>query len=260
MYIDTHAHLSFPEFDKDRSEVIKRALAAGVNQIISIGTDIEDSKKALAIAEEFEFIYAAIGIHPHESKTMTEETYLQLRNLVAHNRVVALGEIGLDFYRNLSPPELQIRHFREQLQVARDFSLPVIIHDRNAHKEVMTILYEEKAETIGGVVHCFSGDKKMAKECLDMGFYISIPGTITYKKSEDYREMVRYLPLDQIFLETDCPFLAPQPFRGKRNEPTYLIYTAETVAQIKGIKKEKLAEVTTSNAQKLFNLQSKVLK
>jgi len=253
LVVDTHAHLSFPEFDKDRPEIIKRALAAGIKQIVSIGTNIEDCKNTLALAKEYEFIFAAVGIHPHETKTISEETYFQLQNLAADSRVVAIGEIGLDFYRNLSPPEVQIHHFREQLRLARDFSLPVIIHDRNAHNEIIRILQEEKAETIGGVIHCFSGDQKMAQKCMDMGFYISIPGTVTYKKSDEYRELVRNLPLERILLETDCPFLAPHPFRGKRNEPAYLIYTVEIVAQIKGIKKEELATLTTINAKKLFN-------
>jgi TatD DNase family protein len=253
LVVDTHAHLSFPEFDKDRPEIIKRALAAGIKQIVSIGTNIEDCKNTLALAKEYEFIFAAVGIHPHETKTISEETYFQLQNLAADSRVVAIGEIGLDFYRNLSPPEVQIHHFREQLRLARDFSLPVIIHDRNAHNEIIKILQEEKAETIGGVIHCFSGDQKMAQKCMDMGFYISIPGTVTYKKSDEYRELVRNLPLERILLETDCPFLAPHPFRGKRNEPAYLIYTVEIVAQIKGIKKEELATLTTINAKKLFN-------
>jgi TatD DNase family protein len=219
-----------------------------------VGTDSDDCRKAVALAQEHDFISAAVGIHPHDAKTINAETYSLLRELAADDNVVAIGEIGLDFYRNLSSPEIQVQHFREQLWLAREVSLPVIIHDREAHQKVLQILQEEKAETVGGVIHCFSGDWEMAKACLDMGFYISIPGTITYKKSEEYHKLVRDLPLDRMLVETDCPFLAPYPFRGKRNEPAYVQYVAETVARIKRIAQEELAEITTQNAQKLFNL------
>ena len=254
MLIDTHAHLSLSHFDKDRNEVIKRARDAGIKHIITVGTDSDDCQKNLVLAHEHDFISAAIGIHPHDAKTITAETYSLLRTFAADENVVAIGEVGLDFYRTLSLRETQIHHFREQLRLAREFSLPVIIHDREAHQDVLKILKEEKAEDVGGVIHCFSGDWEMAKACLTMGFYISIPGTITYKKSEEYHKLVRDLPLDRILVETDCPFLAPHPFRGKRNEPAYVQYVAETVARIKGIGPEELADITTRNAQKLFNL------
>jgi len=254
MLIDTHAHLSLPQFDKDRTEVIKRARDAGIKHIITVGTDSDDCRKAVALAQEHDFISAAVGIHPHDAKTINAETYSLLRELAADNNVVAIGEIGLDFYRNLSSQEIQVQHFREQLWLAREVSLPVIIHDREAHQEVLKILQEEKAETMGGVIHCFSGDWEMAKACLDMGFYISIPGTITFKKSEEYHKLVRDLPLDRMLVETDCPFLAPHPFRGKRNEPAYVQYVAKAVAGIKGLGCEAFAEITTQNAQKLFNL------
>ena len=254
MLIDTHAHLSLPQFDKDRTEVIKRARDAGIKHIITVGTDSDDCRKAVALAQEHDFISAAVGIHPHDAKTINAETYSLLRELAADNNVVAIGEIGLDFYRNLSSQEIQVQHFREQLWLAREVSLPVIIHDREAHQEVLKILQEEKAETMGGVIHCFSGDWEMAKACLDMGFYISIPGTITFKKADAYHKLVRNLPLDRMLVETDCPFLAPYPFRGKRNEPAYVQYVAETVARIKRIAQEELAKITTQNAQKLFNL------
>jgi len=254
MIIDTHAHLSLPQFDKDRTEVIKRARDAGIKHIITVGTDSDDCRKAVALAQEHDFISAAVGIHPHDAKTINAETYSLLRELAADNNVVAIGEIGLDFYRNLSSQEIQVQHFREQLWLAREVSLPVIIHDREAHQEVLKILQEEKTATMGGVIHCFSGDWEMAKACLDMGFYISIPGTITFKKSDAYHKLVRDLPLDRMLVETDCPFLAPYPFRGKRNEPAYVQYVAKAVAGIKGLGCEALAEITTQNAQKLFNL------
>jgi TatD DNase family protein len=254
MLIDTHAHLSLPQFDKDRTEMIKRARDAGIKHIITVGTDSDDCRKAVALAQEHDFISAAVGIHPHDAKTINAETYSLLRELADDDNVVAIGEIGLDFYRNLSSQEIQVQHFREQLWLAREVSLPVIIHDREAHQKVLQILQEEKAETMGGVIHCFSGDWEMAKACLDMGFYISIPGTITFKKSEEYHKLVRDLPLDRMLVETDCPFLAPHPFRGKRNEPAYVQYVAKAVAGIKGLGCEAFAEITTQNAQKLFNL------
>jgi TatD DNase family protein len=254
MLIDTHAHLSLPQFDKDRTEMIKRARDAGIKHIITVGTDSDDCRKAVALAQEHDFISAAVGIHPHDAKTINAETYSLLRELADDDNVVAIGEIGLDFYRNLSSQEIQVQHFREQLWLAREVSLPVIIHDREAHQKVLQILQEEKAETMGGVIHCFSGDWEMAKACLDMGFYISIPGTITFKKSDAYHKLVRDLPLDRMLVETDCPFLAPYPFRGKRNEPAYVQYVAKAVAGIKGLGCEAFAEITTQNAQKLFNL------
>ncbi|WAC08873.1 MAG: TatD family hydrolase [Thermodesulfobacteriota bacterium] len=254
MLIDTHAHLSLPQFDKDRTEVIKRARDAGIKHIITVGTDSDDCRKAVSLAQEHDFISAAVGIHPHDVKTINAETYSLLRELAADNNVVAIGEIGLDFYRNLSLRETQLHHFREQMRIAREISRPVVIHDREAHQEVLKILQQEKAKTIGGVIHCFSGDWEMAKACLDMGFYISIPGTITYKKSEEYHKLVRDLPLDRMLVETDCPFLAPHPFRGKRNEPAYVKYVAEAIARIKGIGIEEVAKITTQNAQNLFNL------
>ncbi len=254
MLIDTHAHLALPQFDKDRAAVINRAREAGIKHIITVSTDSDDCRKAVSLAHEHDFISAAVGIHPHDAKTINADTYSLLRKLAPDSKVVAIGEIGLDFYRNLSLRETQIRHFREQLRLAREVSLPAIIHDREAHQEVLKILQEEKAETVGGVIHCFSGDWEMAKACLDMGFYLSIPGTITYKRSEEYHKLVHDLPLDRILIETDCPFLTPHPLRGNRNEPAYVQYVAEAVARIKRIAQEELAKITAQNSQKLFNL------
>ena len=254
MLIDSHAHLTLPRFDDDREMVIQRAREAGLKHIITVGLEIEDCRKAILLADKYDFIFASIGIHPHDVKSIDPKTYSLLKKLSAHEKVVAIGEIGLDFYRNLSPRKIQIQRFREQLQLAREVSLPVIIHDREAHQETVKILQEERAETIGGVIHCFSGDLSMAKACLDLGFYISIPGTITFKNSQDYQDLVRELPLNRLLLETDSPFLTPHPFRGKRNEPAYVYYTAKTVARVKNIDVAELADITTCNAQKLFGL------
>ena len=254
MLIDSHAHLTLPQFDKDRKTVIQRACEAGLKHIITIGIDIEDSQKALTLAKEYSFISVSVGVHPHDAKSINAETYSLLRKFSTQDKVVAIGEMGLDFYRNLSPREIQIQHFREQLRLAREVSLPVIIHDREAHQEVLNILREEKAETVGGVIHCFSGDWTMAKACLDMDFYISIPGTVTFKTSGAYQELVRNLPLHRLLLETDSPFLTPHPFRGKRNEPAYVCYVAEAVARIKGMDLAELTDITSRNTQELFNL------
>jgi TatD DNase family protein len=256
MLIDSHTHLTLPQFDDDREMVIQRAQEAGLKHIITIGIDIEDSQKALTLAKEYSFISASVGVHPHDAESINAETYSLLRKFSTQDKVVAIGGMGLDFYRNLSRREIQIQHFREQLRLACEVSLPAIIHDREAHQEVLTILREEKAETVGGVIHCFSGDWTMAKACLDLGFYISIPGTVTFKASGAYQDLVRDLPLDRLLLETDSPFLAPRPFQGKRNEPANVRYVAEAVARIKGMDIAELADITTRNTQELFNLFS----
>jgi TatD DNase family protein len=252
--IDSHAHLTLPQFDDDRNLVIQRAIEADVGHVITVGIDIEDCTRALDLAQHHDSISVAVGIHPHDTKSVCTGTYGELKALAKHESVVAIGEIGLDFYRNLSPPEIQMRSFREQLRIAREVSLPVIIHDRDAHQEIVEILREEKAEEIGGVIHCFSGDLTMAKTCMDMGFYISIPGTVTFKATGAYQDLVRDIPLDRMLIETDCPFLTPQPYRGKRNEPAYVRFVAEAIARIKGKNVKEIGKHTTHNAEKLFNL------
>lgn len=254
MLIDSHAHLTMPQFDNDRRAVLQRAREAGLVHIVTVGSDSADCEQAVALAEASEGISASVGIHPHDVKSVTDETYSRLKTWAYCKKVVAIGEIGLDFYRNLSPQQDQREHFRKQLQLAREVSLPVIIHDRDAHQEVVAILRDEQAELIGGVIHCFSGDRAMAEACLGMGFFISIPGTVTFKGADAYRDLIRSIPTDRLLVETDCPFLAPHPFRGKRNEPAYVRYVAEAVAHVKGIDVAELGEITTENAVALFNL------
>lgn len=254
MLIDSHAHLDMPEFDKDRNEVIQRAHDCGIEYIITVGIDVESCRQAIALAEEFESVYAIVGIHPHNAKEIDETTYPLLRNFARHKKVRALGEIGLDFFRNLSPQDTQIKRFRELIALARELKLPIVVHDRDAHQETLSILREEKAFEVGGVIHCFSGDYEMAVKCLDMGFYISIPGTVTFRKATSLQELVKRIPLERILVETDAPFLAPMPFRGKRNEPSYVKYIAETIAQIKHLDFEKVATVTSQNAKVMFHL------
>jgi TatD DNase family protein len=253
-FIDSHAHLDLPEFNRDRDETIQRAQENEVEKIITIGIGIKECREALKIAGSYPFIYAAIGIHPHNAKTLDLKTLDFLEKNSSNKNVVALGEMGLDFYRNLSPKEDQIRCFRAQLDLARSLKLPVIIHDREAHKQTFSILREENARETGGVLHCFSGDIKMAFSCMDMGFYISIPGTVTFKNAKTLHEVVGKVPLDSLLIETDAPFLAPVPFRGKRNEPAYVKWVAERIARIKNVSLEEVAHATTQNAKNLFSL------
>ncbi|OGP96059.1 MAG: hydrolase TatD [Deltaproteobacteria bacterium RBG_16_47_11] len=256
MLIDSHAHLEMPEFKKDLEEVIQRAKEAGVDYIFTVGTEKRDWKRALEIAHSHSLIYAILGVHPHNAKEIDDRTYPTLKNLCRDKRVRAYGEIGLDFFRNLSPRELQIKRFREQIALAKELDLPIVVHDREAHQETLEILKSEKAEECGGIIHCFSGDYPMAKKCLDRGFYISIPGTITFKNAGASEEIVKKLPLESLLVETDAPFLAPVPFRGKRNEPSFVRYTARKIADLKKVPFEKLAEVTTQNALKIFRLKN----
>jgi len=254
MLIDSHAHLEMSDYDADRDAVINRALDQGIENIITIGIGRKECEQALELARAYPFIYAALGLHPHNAKTDAVLLYDFIRERSGNEKVVALGEMGLDFFKNWSPRQDQVRCFHEQLSLARELKLPVIIHDRDAHAETVTILREEHAQEVGGVIHCFSGDCQMAADCMDMGFYISIPGTVTFKNAAALHEVVRKLPLDRLLIETDAPFLTPHPFRGKRNEPAYVRYVAEKIAAIKNLSLEEVAQATTQNANKLFSL------
>jgi TatD DNase family protein len=254
MLIDSHAHLEMPEFRRDLTEVIQRAKASGVEYIFTVGTENKDWTRALEIARSNPSVYAILGVHPHNAREIDQETYPTLRKLCADDKVRAYGEIGLDFYRNLSPREVQLKRFREQIQFAKGLGLPIVVHDREAHKETLEILKSEKAQEDGGIIHCFSGDYEMAKECIEMGFFISIPGSITFKNAGEFQEVVRQIPLDSLLIETDAPFLTPVPFRGKRNEPSYVRYTAQKVAELKKVSFEKVAEVTAENALRVYRL------
>ncbi len=261
---DTHTHLGFPQFDSDRERVIERAKTAGIKAIVNVGADLASSQAAVALAEAYPQIYAAVGVHPHDAKTLTGETLEELRDLANHPRVVAIGEIGLDFYRDLSPRDKQHQAFQQQLALASEIGKPVIIHDRDAHSEVMAILRHwiessHKPAAIShqpvGVLHCFSGDLAMAQEAIELDFYISIAGPVTFKNAQGLRELVRQFPLEKLLVETDCPYLAPHPYRGKRNEPAYVKLVAQEVARIQGVSLEAVARITSDNAQALFALK-----
>lgn len=253
MFIDSHAHLEMGEFDRDRDMVIRRASEAGVGRICTVGTSLPDCRKAIEIASRYSNVYAIVGIHPHEAKDIEPATYVELKALARQSKVIAYGEIGLDFFRDISPRQVQLRCFGEQLDIASELGLPIVIHDREAHRETLEML---RAWTGGrrGVIHCFSGDYAMARECLDLGFYLSIPGTITYKKSDSLAQVVKKIPLDRLLIETDAPYLAPVPHRGKRNEPAYVVLTARRIAEIRALESEEVARATTDNARRIFGI------
>jgi TatD DNase family protein len=254
MFIDSHAHLEMPQFDEDLDEVIQRASQYGVEAIITVGTNLELSKKALQIAHSYPNVYATVGIHPHDASELSDEKLQELRDLAEDPKVMAVGEIGLDFYWNRSPREKQIEAFRMQIRLARELGKPVVIHDRDAHYVMLSILKEERVEEIGGVVHCFSGGLPLAKECIRLNLSISFPGTVTFKNSARLRHVLINIPKERILLETDSPFLAPVPHRGKRNEPALIRYTAEKVAKILKLPVEELASVVRENTKRFFHL------
>ena len=252
---DTHAHLHFPEFAEDLDAVLERARGAGVTAMVTIGTDRETNPAAVALAERQPDVYATVGIHPHDAGDATEEDFAAVERLARESaRVVALGEMGLDFFRNLSPHDVQERVFRRQLDLARRLGKPVVVHCRDAHAEALAILAEERVGEVGGVMHCFSGDVEVAKRCLDLGLVISLAGPITYKNARALPDVARFVPEDRLVVETDCPFLPPEPHRGKRNEPAYVSLTAARVAELRGADPEALNAATTRTAARLFRL------
>lgn len=254
MLIDSHAHLDMKDYKNDIEEVLERALDAGVTHIIAVGIDIPSSLKALELAKKYDFVYSTIGYHPHNADNCDFDTLSELSKLASEPKVIAWGEIGLDFYRLYSPAERQIEAFELQLDMAIKFNLPVIIHDREAHREVFNIIKKYEDKNLNGVIHCFSGDYDLAMEFINMGYYISIPGTVTYKKAQTVHEVTKKIPLEYMLIETDAPFLAPVPKRGKRNEPSFVAYTAQEISRLRGIKIEDFGRQTSENAKKLFNL------
>lgn len=256
MLIDTHAHLNANEFDEDREEVIARALENGVSTIVNIGFNAQTIPTCLQLAEQHDFIYAVIGWHPQDAKDMTDEYLEWIEELSRHPKVVGLGEMGLDYYWDTSPREVQAEVFRKQIRLARKLQMPIVIHNRDAHQDIITILREEKAEEVGGIMHCFSGSWETAKMALDMNFHISFGGPLTFKNAKQPKEVAAKVPLDRLLIETDCPYLTPHPFRGKRNESGYVRYVAEEMASIHGLSFEEMAKITADNARKLFALDT----
>jgi len=255
MLIDTHAHLDMEDFKEDLEEVLERALNGGITHIIAVGIDIPSSLKALELANRYDFIYSSIGYHPHNADDIDSKSLEELGRLALEPKVVAWGEIGLDFFRRHSPPEKQIEAFEQQLETALHFNLPVIIHDREAHDEVFAILNKKEIERLKGVIHCFSGDYDLAMALINIGYYISIPGTVTYANAIKVQEVASKIPIDRLLVETDAPFLAPVPKRGKRNEPLFVNHTARKIAQLRGMDFNEFSLKTSENAKRLFGLK-----
>lgn len=251
---DTHVHLNARQFKKDYKEVIERAMKANVNYMVIVGFDDETIPLAFQIAEKYENIYVAIGWHPVSAIDFTDKHLEMLRKFSAHPKVVAIGEMGLDYHWDTSPAEVQKVVFKKQIQLAKQVNLPIIIHNREATTDVIQILKEEEANVVGGVMHCFSGSIQEMEQCIEMNFYISLAGPVTFKNAKELKEVAKVVPLERLLIETDAPYLAPHPHRGKRNEPAYISLVAKEIASIKGISYEKLAEQTTKNAHEFFKL------
>lgn len=255
MLFDTHTHLNDQQFDQDREKVIRRAQEEfHVSYILNIGYNRESILSTIELIEQYDCIYAAVGWHPHDAISCTPKDLKWIQTLTSHPKVVAIGEIGLDYYRNHSPKEKQEEIFRKQIRIAREVGLPIIIHNREADQDVIRILQEENAAEVGGIMHCFSGDIKKMNQCLALNFFIGLGGIVTFKNAETTREVAIQVPSDSLLIETDCPYLAPHPFRGKRNEPGYVRFVAERIAELRGTSLEELAKSTTENAKRLFQI------
>lgn len=254
MLFDSHAHIDDEKFDDDRLAVITRAKENGVGHLINVGADMQSSLRSIKLAEEHKEIYAVVGVHPHEAEKVLKTDYDQIAQWTRHSRVVGIGEIGLDYYYDLSPRQLQKEVFIRQLDVARQMHMPVSIHDRDAHGDTMAILKSE-GKGIVGVVHCFAGSMEMAKELIKMGWYLGVDGPVTFKNAAKLPEIMTNIPLERLLVETDSPYLTPVPLRGKRNEPAYVRYVAEHVAALRNLEFETFAKVTTQNVCDLFNIK-----
>ena len=265
MFIDSHCHLDGDAFDADRDEVVTRARDAGLLAMLNVGTGdphSDDFRKAVAVAEKYENIFASVGVHPHDAKLYDDAAEAHLVELARSEKVIAWGEIGLDYYYDHSPRDVQREVFQRQIRKAKELGLPIIVHSRDADEETVEILRDECGERSGGkapgIMHCFGGTAEMAKALLPLGFFISFAGNVTFKKAENLREAAKVVPIDRLLVETDCPFLTPVPFRGKRNEPAYVVHTARFLAELFGVDVESLAEQTTDNFLTLFDLHNKI--
>lgn len=258
MLIDTHTHLDDGRFDRDREGVIARAQEAGVHTFITIGCDLATSRAAVALADRYPFVYATVGVHPHEVRHVKDDWFTELRDLARHPKVLAYGEIGLDYHYDHSPRDIQRARFREQVRLARELTLPIVIHTREAQEDTIGILKEERASELGGVFHCFSGDAWLAKDALDLGFYVSFSGVITFHNATMLREIAVTVPMDRLLIETDCPYLTPVPHRGKRNEPAYVKLVAEQIARVRSAREpmsvEEVGQITSANARRAFKI------
>lgn len=260
MFIDTHCHLDFPEFDHDRDKVIKDAKEGGIGFIINVGSSLKSSLASLELSQRYDFLYAVVGVHPHEADAYNESVGSRIKELARSDKVVAIGETGLDYYlpagqagRNYSKAENQKPLFESLITLSKDLNLPLVIHSRQAQSDTLEIL--KKAMPLKAVVHCFSGDDNFLRECLDLGFLVSFTCNITYKKAQNLRDIVKLTPLERIMLETDAPYLSPEGLRGRRNDPLNVKYAADTVARVKQITVEEVADVTAKTAKEFFNIK-----
>lgn len=257
MFIDTHVHLNADQYDEDLQQVIDRALQADVQKMVVVGFDRKTIERAIRLAEEYPFIYAVVGWHPVDAIDCTDEDLKWIEELAAHEKVVGIGEMGLDYYWDKSPKDIQQTLFRKQIRLAQKVNLPIIIHNREATEDVVRILKEEDAYLTGGIMHCFGGSVETARQCIDMNFMISLGGPVTFKNAKKPKEVATEIPLEHLLIETDAPYLAPHPHRGKRNEPALVTLVAEEIARLKGLSIEQVAEATTNNAEQFFRIVDK---
>lgn len=266
--IDTHCHLDFHDFDRERSEILGHARRSGIQAVINPGVNILSSRETIKISDQFENLYVAVGVHPNEANAWDDESLESLEQLAVHEKVVAIGEIGLDYYRDRTPRQVQIKALERQLDLARKYNLPVIIHNREANQDILDILESWHASLVRlgsplanqpGVLHSFSADQNTAERSILVNFYLGITGPVTFPNAKELRELISEIPLDNLLLETDSPFLAPQPKRGKRNEPAFLVFIAQKVAEVKNVSLDSVARITTANARRLFKIGEKTL-
>lgn len=250
--IDTHCHIDFPEFDADRDAVIRKANDSGIEYIINVGSSIERSRNSVSLAKKYNCVYACVGIHPHEADTFGNDVVGLIKEMASSAKIVAIGEIGLDYYKNYSAQDRQRVLFEALLGVSRDLNLPVVLHSRQAESDTLSIV--KKFMPISAVVHCFSGDELFLRQCIELGFFVSFTCNITYKKADKLRQVVKAAACERIMLETDAPYLSPEGLRGKRNEPSNIVRLAQEVAVIKGITAEEVASITTDNAKRFFGI------
>lgn len=255
MLFDTHAHLDDSKFDEDRDKVIQKCKEEGVVYILNAGSNMATSVKSINIANKYDFIYASVGVHPHDASEMDDNTCIVLAELTKkNNKVKAIGEIGLDYYYDFSPRDVQKKRFIEQIDLAKQLKLPIIIHDRDAHEDTMNILKKSKAKEVGGVLHSFSGSVEMMRECLKLNMYISISGPITFKNARKTVEVAKEIPLDLLLIETDSPYLTPVPHRGERNYPSYVRFVAEKITEVRGLTFDEIAKITLDNGKRFFGI------
>lgn len=254
MLIDSHAHLNDKRFDLDRDYLIENLKNNGIELVVNVGADMESSRASVDLAQKYEAIYAAVGIHPHSATEMNEETLKEIEELSKGEKVVAIGEIGLDYYYDNSPRDIQRECFRTQIRLAKKLDMPIVVHTRDADADTLEILKEEK-EGLRGVIHCFSSDRAQMKEYLDLGFFIAFGGPVTFKKTDELKEAAKIVPLEKLLVETDAPYLAPMPYRGKRNEPIFVKETAALIANLKGLMLDDLALQTVTNTKEIFGIK-----